>query len=114
VAQLFSLGGYITMKKHIITLLGLVLLVGCVSRPQNTTASHPNAKTSLVATCLASQAVPTVFNIMTLLKDKNIDAIGTISGTAWIYVAPDSAAQAREILSHVVADERFKGLEVVK
>jgi len=51
---------------------------------------------------------------MTLLHDKNIHALASMTGTADFFVASDSAAQAREILSHVVADENFKGLEIVK
>jgi len=101
------------MKKHIITLLALVLLVGCASRSQNTIASQSDAPSSLVATC-PTYYWPTILNTMTLLHDKNFKALASITGTADIYVASDSAAQAREILSHVVTDERFKGLEVVK
>jgi hypothetical protein len=112
VAQLSTLGGCITMKRHIFTLLALVLLVGCVSRPQNTTKSQSDAMTSLVATCPAYSL--TGFNIMTLLKDKNIHAFGTISGTVWIYVYPEEAAKARVLLASVAKDDKFKGMEVVE
>ncbi len=51
---------------------------------------------------------------MVILHDHGIHCGAHISGTARIYVYPEEAAKARELLSSVAKDDKFKGLEVLE
>jgi hypothetical protein len=99
-------------SKHFILLL-CVVLVGCASHPQHTPQSHSDAViTPIVATC--ATYTPTFQNVMVILHDHGIHCGAHISGTARIYVYPEEAAKARELLSSVAKDDKFKGLEVLE
>jgi len=99
-------------SRHFILLMS-VMLVGCASHSQHTAQSQPDAVPSaLVATC--GTYTPTFQNVMVIFHDHGIHWSADISGTAWIHVYPEEAAKARELLSSVAKDDKFKGLEVVE
>jgi hypothetical protein len=99
-------------SKHFI-LLGYVMLVGCASHSKHAAQSQSDAvPTPIVATC--ATYTPTFQNVMVILHDHGIHCGTHISGTAIIYVYPEEAAKARELLSSVAKDAKFEGLEVVE
>ena len=56
----------------------------------------------------------TLPDVLDLLHDHHIEAMCVSGGWASISVPDTSATEAREILSRLVADESFQGLEIVK
>ena len=101
-----------TFSKHYI-LLVCIILVGCASYPEHTAQSQPDTVIApIVATCPTYS--PTFQNVMAILHDHGIHCGAHISGTARIYVYSEEAAKAREVLSSVANDDKFKGLEVVE
>lgn len=90
-----------------------IFLTNCASHPLDTAPGQSDAApVPIVATCPTYS--PTFHNVMAILHDHDIHCGAHISGTAWIYVYPEEAAKAREILANVTNEEKFKGLKVVK
>ncbi len=93
------------MRTFILT-FAVILLVGC--------ASHPHQASSLTIVARCPAYMPTLPTVLDALRDHHIEPSCVSGGWASISVPDASAAEAREILSRLVANENFKGLEIVK